>query len=438
MGSSNEEQRDYSRKVLVVVSGLSPAVVTATFYALAVTAKPLWVPSEVYVVTTGAGLKQLEASLLDSVGANGRVRKGQFRALCEDYEIAGVKLVRDNIRVLIDEEGAVEDDAHSAQAMMRMGDLVVSTLCEFTSDENCAVHVSLAGGRKSMSYLAGTALSLVGRGQDVLSHVILSDPAFETAPGFYYPPKVPRDFAVSAQDENGLRATEQRSSRNVDVRLAEVPFVPLRYVLRDGVFRDKTRPTLSSLVTEVKDSLQPRQHTARFNTNEAWVELDGRRLKLTPAELALFYTIAKFGERGFSTGPNDDETVEYLEYLSLFSAEGRDYRRQKKYPPRVHALAEKWLGVESPLGEPVTAQHIQPTSGLSPGRASNRLKAKKAKLQPELSNIRRVINDALGPIHGQRFQPFSADRERIFWPVEIDIQLSNEPVNESTQALMKT
>ena len=64
MASSNEEQRDYSRKVLVVVSGLSPAVVTATFYALAVTAKPLWVPSEVYVVTTGAGLKQLETSLL--------------------------------------------------------------------------------------------------------------------------------------------------------------------------------------------------------------------------------------------------------------------------------------------------------------------------------------------------------------------------------------
>ncbi|MBF4102237.1 hypothetical protein INT80_01850 [Gallibacterium anatis] len=36
------------------------------------------------------------------------------------------------------------------------------------------MHVSIAGGRKTMGFFAGYALSLYGRAQDSLSHVLVS------------------------------------------------------------------------------------------------------------------------------------------------------------------------------------------------------------------------------------------------------------------------
>jgi CRISPR-associated protein (TIGR02584 family) len=48
------------------------------------------------------------------------------------------------------------------------------------------LHVSIAGGRKSMGFFAGYAFSLFGRTQDRLSHVLVNDP-FESFPDFYFP-----------------------------------------------------------------------------------------------------------------------------------------------------------------------------------------------------------------------------------------------------------
>lgn len=49
---------------------------------------------------------------------------------------------------------------------------------------------NLAGGRKSMGFYIGYALSLFGRGQDRMSHILVEE-AFETHPEFFYPPKKP-------------------------------------------------------------------------------------------------------------------------------------------------------------------------------------------------------------------------------------------------------
>jgi CRISPR-associated protein (TIGR02584 family) len=55
-----------------------------------------------------------------------------------------------------------------------------------TEDPDTEIHVSIAGGRKTMGYYLGYALSLYGRPQDRLSHVLVSDP-YETNRDFYYP-----------------------------------------------------------------------------------------------------------------------------------------------------------------------------------------------------------------------------------------------------------
>ena len=42
----------YERRVLLAVTGLTPQIVTETLYALAVNAKPRWVPTELRIITT--------------------------------------------------------------------------------------------------------------------------------------------------------------------------------------------------------------------------------------------------------------------------------------------------------------------------------------------------------------------------------------------------
>ena len=65
-------------------------------------------------------------------------------------------------------------------------DAITERLRAFTADPETALHVSIAGGRKTMGYYLGYALSLFGRPQDRLSHVLVSPP-FESHPQFYYP-----------------------------------------------------------------------------------------------------------------------------------------------------------------------------------------------------------------------------------------------------------
>jgi CRISPR-associated protein (TIGR02584 family) len=57
---------------------------------------------------------------------------------------------------------------------------------ELTADPDCAIHASIAGGRKTMGFYLGYALSLFGRPQDRLSHVLVSSP-FESNQNFFYP-----------------------------------------------------------------------------------------------------------------------------------------------------------------------------------------------------------------------------------------------------------
>jgi CRISPR-associated protein (TIGR02584 family) len=58
-----------------------------------------------------------------------------------------------------------------------------------------SLHVSIAGGRKTMGFYAGYALSLYGRAQDRMSHVLV-DEKFEKGINFYYPSKNENDFLL--------------------------------------------------------------------------------------------------------------------------------------------------------------------------------------------------------------------------------------------------
>jgi len=56
-------QTDNARHILLAVAAKSPQVITETIYALA-TRTPAWLPTELHVITTGLGAKNIQNALL--------------------------------------------------------------------------------------------------------------------------------------------------------------------------------------------------------------------------------------------------------------------------------------------------------------------------------------------------------------------------------------
>ncbi len=90
--ASRREPHDHARRILLVIAGLTPQVVTETLYALtrgaSTQGKPSFHPTELWIATTSAGRREVERSLME-LGEN------QVRLLCEDYGFA-VPVFRDS------------------------------------------------------------------------------------------------------------------------------------------------------------------------------------------------------------------------------------------------------------------------------------------------------------------------------------------------------
>lgn len=201
----------HSRRILVCVTGLTPQVVTETVYALAQQV-PSWIPTEVHVLTTVTGAQRARLLLLAE-------DRAQFRRLCDEYDLHDVAFDDSHIHLLRDTNGEPLEDIRTQADNMAMADAILAAIAGFAADPDSAIHVSLAGGRKSMGFFAGYALSLYGRPQDRLSHVLVS-PGFETNPEFFYPPRQPRVLIG--------RTGEPLSTADAQVELADIPFVRLR------------------------------------------------------------------------------------------------------------------------------------------------------------------------------------------------------------------
>lgn len=206
---------EFPRRILLAVTGLSPQIVTETLYALA-HAEPPFLPTEVHLLTTAEGARLARAALLHPDG-------GQWHALRADYPaLAGLDFPADNIHVIAGPDGQPLADIRTPGENAAAADAITALVAVLTRDGDAALHVSIAGGRKTMGFYLGYAFSLFARPQDRLSHVLVSPP-FESHPEFFFPPARPRRLAT-------------RDGRHVDtaeavVTLAEIPVVRLRHGL---------------------------------------------------------------------------------------------------------------------------------------------------------------------------------------------------------------
>jgi len=187
--------------------------VTETLYAL-VHEKPGWLATEIHIITTGQGKAGVEQLLDQDDGGQGWLAR-----LCHDYRLPLPDFGPTHLHLITDADGHELDDIRTREDNTHAADFISQVVRRLTALPESQLVVSLSGGRRTMTFYVGYALSLFGRPQDRLTHVLVDD-AYFFLPDFFYPP--PQAHQLLGQDGRLFDASR------VAVTLADIPFVRLR------------------------------------------------------------------------------------------------------------------------------------------------------------------------------------------------------------------
>jgi CRISPR-associated protein (TIGR02584 family) len=272
--------RNPARRVLLCVTGLSPQIVTETLYALAVAGRPPWLPTEIHLVTTARGAENARLKLLSD-------EPGWFHRVCRDYGLTGIAFPPQHIHVIQRADGSMLDDIRDDADNQLAADYITEIVRGLTADKTAEIHASIAGGRKTMGFYLGYAMSLYGRAQDRLSHVLVSAP-YESHPEFYYP--TPQTRVIETLD----RAQDALDTSQARVFLGDIPFVRLRNGLTPELLSGSAR--FSDVVAEAQKALPPT--ALEVDPEHGLVRAGGEEVRLPPAALAFYWLLAERARDG--------------------------------------------------------------------------------------------------------------------------------------------
>jgi CRISPR-associated protein (TIGR02584 family) len=302
------------KNILLCVAGMTPQIITETLYVL--TQERGECVDEIRVITTLSGKKKLMETLL---GADGK-----FEEFCADFGIKrdSIKFGEKTIVLLRKPDGENLEDIRTEEENEIAGNQICEIVRELCRDETTRIHASVAGGRKTMSVYLAAAMSLFGRADDCLSHVLVSE-EFETgnAPDFFYKPKKARHL--------NLRDGREVSTDAAEIHLAEIPFVRLRgaridlFETGDENYQTAVAKTQEDLqILEANYSLQIHLSERRLQIGKRFADLSEREFFV----YVLFVNLLRknFGGDGFT--PLDEiparEFDEVCRIISKTSADG--------------------------------------------------------------------------------------------------------------------
>lgn len=299
----------FDKRIVLCVAGLSPQVITETFYVLA-TRENTFIPTDVHIITTAEGANRIHLTLLEN-----DPRERHFHRLCDDLGLnpETIRFNADTIHQIGDHEPL--DDIRSIGDNETAADAITALVRELTADPQTAIHASIAGGRKTMGFYLGYAMSLFGREQDRLSHVLVSPP-FESHPQFYYPPKEPR--VLRDRDNRPIH------TRDATITLADIPFVRLRGHLDGSILGEET--SYSETVRRAQRNVDP--PTLMLDRDHKTIQCGDHSMTLSPSLFAFYAWMAR---RLLADNPGihwtqDNVREEYLEeYVRVVGEYSGDY-----------------------------------------------------------------------------------------------------------------
>jgi CRISPR-associated protein (TIGR02584 family) len=357
-----DDPADYPRRILLAVTGLTPQIVTETLYALAVKGSPAWVPTEIRIITTRQGAEKAQRTLLSD-------DPGWFCRLCADYRLPGIAFGAKDIRIIGGPDGMPLDDILDERDNAAVADFITEEVRALTADPNASLHVSIAGGRKTMGFYVGYALSLFGREQDRLSHVLVP-PVYESRPDFFYP----RPGAG-------------------DVHLGRIPFVRLREGLPHRLLAGRAR--FSEAVSEAQKALPP--VGLHLDPTTQTVTAGGEAIDLKPAELAFYLMLAQRRKKRLPGAHWSAKQLqaEILEsYARVVNPNSAEYERFESAgmskdnfnarKSKINAALLRTLGKR--LAEPYLVEALEPLTG----KGQSRFRPYGLRLPPEAITIATV------------------------------------------------
>lgn len=296
MGS---ESLSCTKNILLTSCGLHPQIITEIIYSVSQQSPPVQF-QEVHVITTEVGQEQIENYLLDQ-------KNGFFHKLREEYELNNTDFQLKNIQLLENSQGETLEDIQTVADNEVVANTITEVVRKLTSQPETALHVSLAGGRRTISYYLGYALSLFGRPQDHLYHVIVSHD-YESDDEFFYPNKTPTYIT----DRNGNTLNTQ----DAQVHLANIPFVRLR----DGLPKDLLEGKVS--FTEAIASVPKITQTAQVQINfqQKTIVCNDNLITLTPIQFAWYsWLLMRVKEHGQEHGAIWMRGEHHLDFLKYFN-----------------------------------------------------------------------------------------------------------------------
>ena len=258
-----------SGRILLAVTGLSCQVVTETIYALAQQDRNM-LPDAVYVLTTREGAERARLLLC---------QEGWFGRLLRDWELPSIAFGPEHIQIIHDARERPLGDIRSQQDNVSAADTIAEAVRMLTTSNTKQLHVSIAGGRKTMGFFAGYALTLYGRPQDRLSHVLVSS-EFESHPDFYYPTPYPRVIHTAPPTSKPL------DTRDATVELAEIPFLRLRARIEPVI--QQAGISFYQAVAATQKQIDPPSIAADLETLPVFV-LGDTPISLPPVECAFYF-----------------------------------------------------------------------------------------------------------------------------------------------------
>lgn len=254
--------------ILVAVVGESPAILTETVWALAQEEPPV-IPEEVVAITTLTGKSKINEMLFgdDAVWEElrctfGKAAEGKLRFGAEDT----IKVIGDGLESYAD----IATPRQNEQA----ADFILRSLRQYTEDPSTTVIASIAGGRKTMSALMLACMSLLGREQDRVCHVLADETFLRDHRDFCFP-------------------KNKREEKAAAIQLSDIPFIRVRgwYEQESG----KAPASYSHMVSLFRKSAPAAivYPHVRIDYMEGIIQVDGEPIRTSPLEFLLILTLAE-------------------------------------------------------------------------------------------------------------------------------------------------
>ena len=257
------------RELVVFVAGTTPQIITETLWALD-RQTPGFTPQAMHVITTLQGRAVAKRRLVD---------EGRLARLCEELGLAAPPPIK--FHLLRGAGGQALDDVRDTAENTALANTILRVTRDLTAEPDSRLSVSLSGGRKTMGFFMGYAMSLFGRPQDALYHV-MTPPEWERMTEFFYIPRVP----TMMRNADG----REISTTNARIELAEIPFLRLRQSVKEPILQAKVID-FGVLTSAFQAALE--RPVLSFFDDEGRISFGGHDFTLRPQLYALYRVFAE-------------------------------------------------------------------------------------------------------------------------------------------------